>query len=1195
MTSPEESFKIAVVKNEDAFYDAARDRANEKMTEDKESLKGVKGFFKKIWRHNLAKEYTHQKELLNAKEEMKAAGSLFTDESLSTDEKQQKQIARDQAVLDRFLSDPELKQDLIHEDAGEFAEVLGTGEERETSVGVDRIKAALHEYLESRVLAASPEVEATAQAAFEEKMSRVTNELFTEKGKQLSEQAVADGISYTENYLAVADQIFESLDATERAPEALEASLQARLAKVEVVIGEAKTGVRTEAGLSKTEKIMEKMRSYRVSNLLSPLAISAGVTAATFGANTLLNKSLFLLGGTAALGASAAYKEGSRTKRDREQHARERAQGKEFDEGDKRRAEMETARYETISAVDATATLEALTEKMSSEDLEEAEFNLLVSELAVVNARIEMSDRDKVDLIHYSDVTTIESERLALDIARAKARVALREHWTVEDDGVTLDDHLNQQIAVVRAGEEVDGARVEGLDGMKEQRDRVFNKLKAKRMAVAGATTAAVGIGVMGASVAIGEGVEALRDSFSGPAALGIPATAFNTIPGTSINLPAGATLSGSPGSYNVTYNGINIPVEVVDGHLTDESITALSEQGLDLVSSEVSSACEIEQVSMTSAEAAADPNNDFTEVKRVMWYDNDTPSPVFDKNELGLHWGGENGTGIRSDGSYEYDISGMASDGSFHGSHSPDVIAEAKAGNIKLFLSLSADTQGSVVAVDVEVVGTAPNERIVAVIDDSEIQQMFFENSGDGDPFKGKFAEIGHVVGKDENGVDQIAIFATDTGPGVDSVTLDSTCTTETSHYSFGAQPEDPEADYWPWLFATTTRNPLEKAKADTRPEELSEDEPVTEETNNEIEGDEELNDTTETNDERATPVSLAEQFVEQESLPAAEKRRAMRAAALESHQKYNAIIIGLPDSQNKNGYKSAKRSLTDFYRTNFDLRGSFESKLATVADIDRTYEGIDDAILEQEDQLLAQYHETLAAAMGDDGIDSVDSTEDSIETESAERLPQTEIKKRVRTSVWKHRDYSKYHGETTTARNKRERFANNFMASGATFELKSDTDRFDMLSGSSLQAMAEKVHSKLDSPESAFTTESFNEVMGGYGHQLNSLNEEFIMTLTQAIDDISDDTVQEKIITALTNRSQGGGGLNLHQAIDQIPELKTIYEDAGTGLQRMRGEQLNLVNNTFPELLRTAKEASESEVSEERLELVGLEEVEG
>ena len=68
-----EKLRLAFVDNSKAIDDQAVDAGEAKMTVDK----GKAGFFKKIWKHNLARNYYRQKEINTARQQILETGNVF--------------------------------------------------------------------------------------------------------------------------------------------------------------------------------------------------------------------------------------------------------------------------------------------------------------------------------------------------------------------------------------------------------------------------------------------------------------------------------------------------------------------------------------------------------------------------------------------------------------------------------------------------------------------------------------------------------------------------------------------------------------------------------------------------------------------------------------------------------------------------------------------------------------------------------------------------------------------------------------------------------------------------------------------------------------------------------------------------------------------------------------------------------------
>ncbi len=101
--------KVTIVDTSDALEREAFTAAEAKMTENKESLRGFKGIFKKIWKHNLFHEYYRQKEVFIARKKIEESGNVYVNEKLG---KEAHDLAMG-SVMERFVS--EYEEEMIHE------------------------------------------------------------------------------------------------------------------------------------------------------------------------------------------------------------------------------------------------------------------------------------------------------------------------------------------------------------------------------------------------------------------------------------------------------------------------------------------------------------------------------------------------------------------------------------------------------------------------------------------------------------------------------------------------------------------------------------------------------------------------------------------------------------------------------------------------------------------------------------------------------------------------------------------------------------------------------------------------------------------------------------------------------------------------------------------------------------------------
>ena len=281
----------------------------------------------------------------------------------------------------------------------------------------------------------------------------------------------------------------------------------------DVVVGKAKNGVRTEAQFNAVDKVVDRIQKTKVGKFANETTVASAVSIAySLGAvasKKLANSKLFAwgsFGATAAMGAGiAGLREKKRLEEERRQHGREMAMGKTFSpDKSPRRKEMEEFRYEAKEASALTDALEQSIYRISEDgtreirDLSQEELQTALANLAEIESRIKISDREKVDLISYSNVTKVSDERLRLDILRAQAKVDLRKLTTGEvkhpgnegKEDVVLGKELK-----IPEGKSLDefltsltGGRIESLikgdEGM-EKRDALFKAMRNKRVAKA--------------------------------------------------------------------------------------------------------------------------------------------------------------------------------------------------------------------------------------------------------------------------------------------------------------------------------------------------------------------------------------------------------------------------------------------------------------------------------------------------------------------------------------------------------------------------------------------------------------------------------------------------------------------------------------------------------------------------------------
>lgn len=778
---------VAIDQSFDA-QQAARDAANDRLTQELNEGGRMSRLVKSIWKGGAFKEYYELKYTRDAQAQIESSGNTL---HYQTDEEQSARARM--ATIDRFLHQ---NDEMIHTEAGESRE--------EVAAEVDlarEMKDLIRRNIEGQL----------SEAAMLEERTRLINVYQETHGTDSAQK----GKVRIDNMVEITAAVRGAIDHGE--------SLESVLENMKITLGESRSGVRTEARYNRVERIADKVAKTKIGSLVGPETV---VTVATLAASLLRYGSHSVIGAATksfipgiAGGLWAGLRENKRMKDDRTQHAREMAQGKEVVEGSKRREEIEEARYHSASAQELTGILNGHFGEDSPFDSKES-IETALAALGAIETRVKLSDSRHMDLITYSDAGMIEEERLALDIARAEAKVAARQRLEDTatrqllgiDEGVTLEALIDERSDMFAVAVENDIS----------DKDRAFEKLKRRRVAEAAVKGAVFGT-ILG--LVSQEGIASLSDSREGllEQSWNADDTTHNgtmhqtllesiiggtgettTDVGTSTHY--GPDLSyvahplGEHGNVSVSgdvtfetnsdgtillkdYNGSILADQLTTdttGGLSAESLAHLS--GAGLVVEDLSHSVDLPPVStseMVSLDQYITVHHENTiQVTRDLWYDNDTPR--FDKNELELQWGGASGTGLSEATGYQFSVSGMMSDGSYAEGKTLVWQEAAQAGNLKLAVSASADTQTDVFMVDVKPDGT------IDIPSDSPAAQFFSSQNGQA-VFEGKYAEVVEVVGLDENGTTHINPLATLVG------------TDNASTGSYTVTNEVPQTEYRP------------------------------------------------------------------------------------------------------------------------------------------------------------------------------------------------------------------------------------------------------------------------------------------------------------------------------------------------------------------------------------------------------------
>jgi hypothetical protein len=146
--------------------------------------------------------------------------------------------------------------------------------------------------------------------------------------------------------------------------------------------------------------------------------------------------------------------------------------------------------------------------------------------------------------------------------------------------------------------------------------------------------------------------------------------------------------------------------------------------------------------------------------------YENGTPAPDYNLNELKLDMGGVGGSGFDADGNFVMNISRMTSEGSFTDNLSIDAQDLMKSGKLSLAFSLTEGTQTHPFIFEIK-----PNGDIV-VDKGNELFEILARKNAEGSAdFLGRFAEVVQTVGERSDGSIDVMTLATFEGGGNDAI----------------------------------------------------------------------------------------------------------------------------------------------------------------------------------------------------------------------------------------------------------------------------------------------------------------------------------------------------------------------------------------------------------------------------------------
>jgi hypothetical protein len=706
--------QIQVVDATNAVHNESADSADEYLRQ-QSTEKGFRGFVKKIWFGNIARDYVRQRHILRTSKQIISEQNVYLPAGGS---KSDHDLAME-STIQRVTSN----YDLLHSgETNQVASEIEGGQELE-----DKLKELISSYARGNIDDDVLEIEKDRAIGLfgNEQHANDRN-----KG-----QILADNVSTVARNAKAAVRHGKSLQEIDDA--------------LGVKVADVKLGVRTEASKEAIDRVLDKLYGTKVGSLVNETTVSTAAAIAMGASKFTVRKVTTAVSATVGLGVGAAViagvREAHHTTQERRLHSRQMAEGGELDEGTKRRQQMEETRYETVPATSLIDRLKTLADQVSPDVVE------LVQSITDIQARIDISDEQGIDLISFESKTKVEEQRLSLDIELAKAKVLMKH---ITESGTDTDEVIQQASDLARSTIEEDIS----------DKDRIFHKLQAKRALASAAIGFSVGVG-------IGLGTQELHSVFD-QTLQGVAQhndTAANRVtelagmfhnqqhsiisqhPNTdfanssyqqgnnALDLPKGYTVNAD--HQLISANGKEVARNIVfgpDGQLSKQSAEQLAKDGFGVhVTHHAFTANKLETTTQQVAAGSYVDSHpqEFTNIHRDLWYDNNSPVPV--QNQLATWWGGNNNNGVDGSGNFVLNVDHMTPNGTYQGNQSVnphDLLA-----NHQLALAVSVDQghQSQVVMIPFNSDGN------VVINGKDPVLSNVFSNQNGHAVFNGAYAEV--------------------------------------------------------------------------------------------------------------------------------------------------------------------------------------------------------------------------------------------------------------------------------------------------------------------------------------------------------------------------------------------------------------------------------------------------------------------
>lgn len=778
-------YHAAIIDTKNLVEAEARDAADAHMTESKEAREGnwFSRTAKRVWKHNIFQEYYRQKEITRVKKEILESDNLY---------------AGARAAEGATMNDDEAMAGIVEKFTSEYESDMLSQEERDSrvvfteKVVVKKLKDLIKEFARGNI--SEPEFR-------------------SQKNDILSSSQDDNLISihtFADNLLDIARNVKEK-SRFDQTKEIIAFDLK-------ITLGVAEDSLNTKAHFSKVDKIVEEVQNSKLGKFVANETVASAVAIAVSASERLVTSTLnskvakwWSFGGTAVVGGIiSGFKESARLRREQSQHARERATGAaKPDKNDPRRFEMENFIAETRSSIEVINNLSYHLDLLKNPNLTTNQLNEMYEDLAHLESQIELGYTRHVDFIAYSNKSQVIPEKNKIDVLRAKLKVELGKRDTDSKNRLAKEKELWSK----------------DFANELDKKDLAFRRMKrikvAKRMFVTAVVGGAIGFGIQEVASLFQDDVNGVVEGAMGEGA-GSRATALeharqwmtgegmanqsyhtDVFSGVKLEVPDGIQIQDNgDGTMDLFKDGAligdNVPVGFDGGGNFDPATRAFFEsKGMipttSLIASEVSAQ---EYVDIHA--------KDMTRIHVDTWYDNDTA--VSDQNELRLLWGGAGQSGVDTHGNYVFSVKNMVAGGSSHAGISADAAAKMAAGKLEMTFSLSRETRDMVFTVPVDTHG-----NIVITHDQKDLFEKLFTLEKGHAVFKGKFAHVFEPTSTDATGLVHGNSYATLPGPGIDTIT------TDTTHIKF-VIPNDYDV---PYPLPIIPRTPLEEAEYKKKQEE--------------------------------------------------------------------------------------------------------------------------------------------------------------------------------------------------------------------------------------------------------------------------------------------------------------------------------------------------------------------------------------